>query len=192
MTARISSKLRGYTIVELMMSLAVLSVGVTGLIAMQKVTVASNLHAKSVAIATRVAQAWQDQLAADATLWNRTNGLVNTTWLQNITSTQTWFRPSYSPTLKFGAAFDALGNPVDETVSLDPTQFCVHVELVPIYPTTGTLGLLRSTVRVFWPRRQGNVGTPNFCSPARDITALGDDIDDFHFLYQVAAVRIQP
>ena len=37
---------RGYTIVELVMSLAVLAIGASGVIAMQKVAVASNRHAK--------------------------------------------------------------------------------------------------------------------------------------------------
>ena len=71
---RIPAPARGYTIVELMMAITVLAIGVSGIIAMQKITVASNLHAKKLAIATQIARAWQDRLAVDASLWNHHRG----------------------------------------------------------------------------------------------------------------------
>ncbi|HYO94825.1 MAG TPA: prepilin-type N-terminal cleavage/methylation domain-containing protein, partial [Polyangiaceae bacterium] len=61
---------RGYTFVELLMSLSILSLGVTGVIAMQKVTVTSNQHAKNLAIATQISQSWMDELRADSLMWN--------------------------------------------------------------------------------------------------------------------------
>ena len=54
---------RGYTMVELMMALGILAIGVSGIIAMHKVTVAANQHAKNLAVASHIAQAWQEQLA---------------------------------------------------------------------------------------------------------------------------------
>ena len=92
---------RGYTIVELMMSLSVLAFGVTGVIAMQKVTVSSNRNAKDLAIATRIAEAWADQLATDASLWtvdvNGNSTRPSTTWLKLADPTQTvdWFSPAF-------------------------------------------------------------------------------------------------
>ena len=77
-----SRRTRGYTVVELMMSLAVFATGVTGIIAMQRATVTSNQHAKNLGLATGIAQAWQSQLAADATLWNST--VATTNWLTTI------------------------------------------------------------------------------------------------------------
>src|SRR5690606_31396949 len=47
---------RAYTAVEVLMSLAVLAVGVTGIIATEKVTLTANVHAKNLAIATRIGQ----------------------------------------------------------------------------------------------------------------------------------------
>ena len=48
----------GYTMVELMMALALLTVGVLGIVSLQRVTVVSNGHAKRLATAQRIAQTW--------------------------------------------------------------------------------------------------------------------------------------
>ena len=69
---------RGYTIVELLMSLTVLALGTTGVIAMQKVTVVSNSHAKNLAVATGIAAAWADALTADGSIWNSSGDLAQT------------------------------------------------------------------------------------------------------------------
>ena len=53
------SRTRGYTVVELMMALAVFATGVTGIVAMQRATVSSNRLAKNMTIATGVAQAYE-------------------------------------------------------------------------------------------------------------------------------------
>ena len=59
------ARARGYTAVELMLSIGLFAIGVTGIIAMQKLTVVSNQHAKNLAIATNIAEAWLDQLATE-------------------------------------------------------------------------------------------------------------------------------
>src|SRR5262244_1226376 len=127
------SRSRGYTIIELMMALTVLGIGVTGIIAMQKVTVSSNQHAKNLNVAAHIAQAWQEQLAADAVAWNHpsvrssTPDLNDTVWLKLIVaSPDAWTQPAYNSNLLFGPGFDALGNPVS---NLENAVFCTHVRL---------------------------------------------------------------
>jgi prepilin-type N-terminal cleavage/methylation domain-containing protein len=184
----------GFTIVELMMSLAVLTVGISGIIAMQKVTAVSNLHSKSVAIATQIANAWQDQLLVEGTLWRRSASPSLPTWAWLTKTDQTgWFRPKYDDTYRhFGAAFDALGNPVTEG-NIAQAQFCVHLQLVPVIALTDSLGnaTIRASVRVIWPRVQGKQPA-SFCASDADAKALGDDITDFHSLYQTFAIRVHP
>ena len=107
------SALRAYTIVELVMSLSVLAIGVSGVIAMQRVTVSANRHAKNLMLATRIAEAWADQLTADATLWTYQNGLSTlsrTAWLQkaNTAGIVDWYVPAYSADRLFGPGFSAL------------------------------------------------------------------------------------
>jgi type IV pilus assembly protein PilV len=195
----------GFTIVELMMSLAVLAVGVSGIIAMQKVTATTNLHAKSIATATRVAQAWQAQLMVDGSLWRiphaesgvQTTAAVSlskTLWLKNQNSNPAWFRPVYDPNLAFGAAFDALGNPVTDA-NLGQAHFCVHLQIVPLTRLENAAeapnAALRVTTRVVWPRAQG-APVANHCAPDIDPNVVGNDTTNFHSIYQTIAIRIHP
>jgi type IV pilus assembly protein PilV len=193
-----SRRSRGYTIVELMMALAILAIGVTGIIAMHKVTVASNQHAKNLAIATHVAQAWQEQLAADAATWNQPSRLQTnsdigqTTWLQAVAGGGGWARPVYSAALAFGPSFDALGNPVTEG-DVDQAHFCTHLRLTWLYsdsePAPGN-GLIRAEVRVFWLREgRPAEGGASVCNLAADPTAIGANLQDYHFVYKTSAVR---
>ena len=183
----------GFTIVELMMSLAVLAVGISGIIAMQKVTAVSNLHSKSVAIATQIANSWQDQLLVDGTVWRRDLGLTRTIWLQSVTGTPDWFRPVYNAPRGFGAAFDALGNPLPDD-RVNQAQFCVHVLLVPAVSLNDVNNAtIRATVRVLWPRAQAtHTATSNFCAVGNSPTSIGNATDRFHSLFQTCAIRIHP
>jgi type IV pilus assembly protein PilV len=189
-----------------MMSLAVLAVGVSGIIAMQKVTATTNLHAKSIATATRIVQAWQAQLMVDGSLWRipqvqsgaqsttLANLNNNTFWLKHQRTDATWFRPEYDTNRAFGAAFDALGNPVADA-NLAQAHFCVHLQVVPLTrlenPAETPNAALRVTTRVLWPRVQG---TPiaNHCAADVDPVAVGNDTTNFHSIYQTIAIRIHP
>jgi prepilin-type N-terminal cleavage/methylation domain-containing protein len=182
---------RGFTVVELMIALTVFAIGVSGIIATQKVTVAANQHAKNLAIATSIAQAWQDQLAVDATLW-RPDGTIGQgpKWLPKADGT--WFRPDYDANRRFGAAFDALGDVVtDDAGDLDRAHFCTHVRLTLLYAETGGNGLMRTEVRVFW-RRDGGSGVSPVCGIDNTVDAIGADIDNYHFVYQTSAVKQSP
>jgi prepilin-type N-terminal cleavage/methylation domain-containing protein len=185
---------RGYTIVELMMAIAVFAIGVSGIIAMQKVAAAANQHSRALSLATNIAQAWQDQLNADSSLYTRANGFTNTTWLSTLGGNQAvWFRPPWNSTLAFGAAFDELGKPIDETAG-DPAnaQFCVHLQLTRLYPTSPGIDVVRTEVRVIWPRTEGTASTAFCTANANNAATIGINTDNYHFLYQVSSVRQQP
>ncbi len=196
-TERFRTLKRGYTIVELMMAIAVFAIGVSGVIAMQKVAAAANQHSRALSLATNIAQAWQDQLSADSSLFTRTNGFTNTTWLNLFNTSGNsqqagWLRPTYSPNLAIGAAFDELGKPLtDAADDLAKTQFCVHIRLTRLYPTSLGIEVVRTEVRVIWPRTQGTM-SPTFCDTTMVVDTLERDINNYHFLYQVSAVRQQP
>ncbi|HSU38791.1 MAG TPA: hypothetical protein VLJ38_04455 [Polyangiaceae bacterium] len=189
-------RLRGYTVVELMMSLAVFATGVTGVIAMERATITSNQQAKNVAIANGIAQAWLSQLAADATLWTRTGDVTRTIWLTTITSTNDlWQLPVYNTTLQFGPQFDGFGAPVAANGA-----FCAQIRLTWLYgdksaqQTSGLAGngLIRTEVRVFWPRDPTYVVANDCQNGAQgtidDVTkALGTGM--YHVVTQAGAVR---
>ena len=193
--SRSSSRRRGYTIVELMIAISVMAIGVSGIIAMQKVTVTANQHAKHLAVATQIASAWLDMLAADALQWNLPNSAGGasdrneTHWLDEVNNV--WFRPAYEGTqMKFGPGFDGLGNPLD-TSAMENAVYCTHVRLSWLFPevtnVTGN-GLIRAEVRVFW-LREGGPGGSDVCSESGVPGTIGADTERYHFVYQTGAIR---
>lgn len=190
---------RGYTIVEVMMALTILAIGVSGIVAMQKVAVAANQHAKNMSIAAHIAQAWQEQLAADSAKWNHPSANnatrdidTDTTWLKQVDTTGDWFRPAYDNRLQFGAAFDALGNPVTDT-NVAEAPFCVNVRLNWLYPDTAGDGLIRAEVRVFWLREGmgGNVNNAPVCSTSVAAATVTQNYQRYHFVYLTSAIKEQ-
>ena len=185
---------RGYTAVELMLALGLFAVGVSGIIAMQKLTIVSNQHAKNLAIATHIAQAWLDQLAADATLWTNLSTSFNSTVI-NATTDGAWQLPIWDDTRQFGPGFDALGAP---TAAAADARFCTHVRLTTLHAPAGGVvngrqllannGLARVEVRVFW-LRDGAVPIANACSQQNTVSAVGDATDTYHRVVKVSAVR---
>lgn len=206
---------RGYTIVELLMSLSVLAIGVAGVLGMQRVTISSNQHAKNLSLATRIAQGWIDELAADATLWTVRNGAStlagSTTWLNVVQPNQIWGWnvPAYSLLRRFGPGFDALGSPVDHTTNPGGAHFCTQIRLAFVRPELagGTLtdtGVIRTQVRVFWRRDDslstlGGAAAPgagNLCAvTGAELDADLDPVNggnSFHVIYLTSAVRETP
>jgi type IV pilus assembly protein PilV len=176
-----------------MMAIAVFAIGVSGIIAMQKVAAAANQHSRALSLATNIAQAWQDQLNADASLYTRSNGFINTVWLAPLANSNQagWFKPAYNTNLLIGAAFDGLGQPLTDTAAqVAQAQFCVHLRLTRLYPTSPGIDVVRTEVRVIWPRTEGTTSTA-FCDASTSVTTLGDNTINYHFLYQVSAVRQQ-
>lgn len=192
---------RGYTAVELLMAISVFGIGVAGIISMEKVTSASNQHAKNLAIATHIAESWLDMLQADGTQWNHPsplNGapdLGDTFWLQapaNNANEGNWFLPGWNAALGFGPAFDALGNPLNP-VNLASAAFCSHLRvswLYPANPTSGN-GLIRAEVRVFWLRdgQASPVANTNPCAPGMPIASVTGATQVFHFVQKITGIR---
>jgi prepilin-type N-terminal cleavage/methylation domain-containing protein len=185
---------RGYTLVELMMALALFAIAVLGIISMQKITVTSNGHAKNLAIAQRIAQSWATQLELDATTWNA--NLANVSWLggQNGVTLGIWSRPQFVVARGFGAAFDALGNPLTDD-ALAQAQFCSNVRLTQLYADTPNVvgnGMMRAEIRVYWLRDGEQDVAPPFCKArpsADEITKIEQSPGVYHFIYQAAGVR---
>jgi hypothetical protein len=186
----------GYTVVEVLMSMAVLTVGVIGIIATEKVTLASNTHAKNVAIATRIGEGWLGMLDAEAALWTRDGQMANTTWLGEVGDEETvWFRPDPDDTvLDFGPAFDAIGSPVSAANLASDTRFCVDLRLSPLTTINTGGGLMRAEVRVFWIRDQVLLGE-SAAAPAHACSFSAEEMSEqeqssmFHFVFLSTAVR---
>jgi type IV pilus assembly protein PilV len=170
---------RGYTVVEVMMALAVLTLGASGVIAMQKATLISNTNARNLVTANSIAQGWIERLRVDALAWNEPNHtsdfLTETQWLQHANNAATptaWFYPD---TVAPGVTTQPLGTPTSDVMGADrwngdPTAsaFCTQIRLNRLQnaAVAGSLPafyrVVRIEVRVFWER----AGRPIDCTAA--------------------------
>jgi len=189
-----SRRTRGYTVVELMMALAVFTTGITGVIAMQRATVAANRLAKNITVASGIADAWLGQLATDAAQWR--SNLVGTIWLGTVNVANmngAWQLPAWNTGRDFGPGFDPLGAP-----GANNRDFCAHIRLTWFYLDGSGVGgdpgngLIRTEVRVFWPR-DGVTRVANDCTNATPATinAVTAAIasGEYHVVTQASAVR---
>ncbi len=147
---RSASARAGYTVVELMMSIAIFAIGVLGIASMQSLAARGNAHAKDMALATSLARSWQEKLAMDALRWGGTSNwqLDNTVWLSDVTvNNNTWVVPASAG--NFGPTANALGEFVAPTSG--EVVFCTHIRLTRLVQAPGS-GLIRTEVRVLWPK----------------------------------------
>jgi len=149
----------GYTIVEVMMALAVLTLGAAGVIAMQKATLIANTNARNLVTANEVAQAWMERLRVDALAWNEPAGVPDltsdTAWLSGVSAG--WAVP-----LRSEIAGRPVGSPIAdvmgaEILGSDPsaTAFCTQVKLTrfSLDPSLWALSrMMRVEVRVYWDK----------------------------------------
>jgi Tfp pilus assembly protein PilV len=178
------------------MAMTVFAIGVTGIAAMQKITLASNLHAKRLAVATHIAQSWQEQLAADAALWTQASVNQNgTQWLSNAGAG--WLRAPDNADATFGATFGPLGG---YTSTVSESYFCVHIRVTDMSDqrisklnneeAVSGNGLLRTEVRVFWPRDgREPASKSHYCDASSGATLDDESYKNFHFVSKVSAVR---
>jgi prepilin-type N-terminal cleavage/methylation domain-containing protein len=184
-----NSRQRGYTLVELMMALAIFMISMLGIVSMQRVAAASSAHAKNLAIAQQVGRAVASQLELEATRWNTA---IPSNWLD---ATATWRRLPYVIDRKFGSGFDGLGNPLsDSAADKAQVRFCSNVRVSWLFPTTmgrAGNGVLRAEIRVFWLR--DGVKTLNgsqFCSEDDGVLSLmAQNPEIYQFVYQTVALR---
>jgi len=183
------AKNQGFTIVELMMALALFAVGVTGLVAMQVSTTHSNRIAKDLATATQLARSWQERLTMDAGLWGGPNSwaIDNTVWLDLVqASNAAWVLPAASGT--FGPSAGSRGEPVP----LADAYYCTHIRLTRLLNESGA-GLIRAEVRVFFPKGPSAwEGGDPYCEAGADVTDIGTATTNFHFVYATSVVRETP
>jgi prepilin-type N-terminal cleavage/methylation domain-containing protein len=150
---------RGYTVMEVMMSLAILGIGASGVIAVQKATLIANTNAKNLATANFIAESWMERLRIDALQWNEYNGVPDlvsdTQWLRLAAFTPVWVSPQMA--IPIGAA-DADVTGADkfpgDPAPIAASAFCTYLRLTQFDPTTLPTyrKLIRVEVRVLWAR----------------------------------------
>lgn len=184
-----SARRLGYTVVEVMMSLGVLTLGAAGVIGLQKVTLAANTNARNLTTASAIAQSWVERLRVDALQWNNPNtpDVSDTTWLKMVSNNPGWCAgggqtnkgwqiASYSALAAASPEADVLGSNV-YTGDTAASAFCTHLRFTQLGPK-----LMRAEIRVFWER----AGQPVDCTA--DPTTIGSDTGRYGFVYVTTSV----
>jgi len=187
----------GYTVLEVMVALAVLTIGTAGVVAMQKTTVLGNARARDLGTANAIAATWAERLRADGLVWTEVAGLSNlgnTRWL-NVVGTDfptitgnegQWVRPAadWTSGISYQANVQGLDTePVDTNAE---AGFCTNLRLTQMLPT-----MIRAEIRVFWLRDRGGgtaSGKPLCDADATYLTDVGAARDRYHFVYLTTAV----
>jgi type IV pilus assembly protein PilV len=168
------SRRRGYTVVEVMMALVVLTLGTVGVIAMQRAVAMGNTNARNLATANAIAESWVERLRTDAQSWNDQGSTPDiagdTGWLKDaVTASPTngsgWI--ATPPVVAYGAntpagTYEADIMGADLMLAADKAKFatayCTQYRLTRFSnsPTTGALAdyyrIVRIEVRVIWDR----------------------------------------
>ncbi|MCA9580184.1 MAG: prepilin-type N-terminal cleavage/methylation domain-containing protein [Myxococcales bacterium] len=146
---------RGYTLIEVMMAIGIMTVGAVGLMSLQTAATMANLESHHISIATQSTRSWLERLKRDGLNWvelgpdGLTNNSANLQYLDSVstlpaTAAGSWV--SLTPTSTAESwAFDFRG--YDTRTSAD-IVYCSNVRLV----WTLNQNALRADVRTWWHR----------------------------------------
>lgn len=141
---------RGYTLIEVMMALGILSAGAVGVLSLHRASMQGNLEARQLSMATESARVWLERLQRDGQLWTQRgqNGLLNTEYLDQAPvggGMSEWFAPVPEAGSGESFAFDFQGQ---DTTANDAMEYCAHTRIGFVVPDEA----VRAEVRVWWHR----------------------------------------
>jgi len=156
-----SSRRAGYTLIEIMTAVVVLTIGATGVIAMQGASVRSNQDASETSTAINWATTWVERVKRDAASWIATGNAdfasPNTRYLfQATTSPGAWHEPAAVAPESAGADYFGFDTNVAANV-----RYCINLRFTVAHafnPLTRTMvtttdaNAIRADVRVWWHR----------------------------------------
>jgi prepilin-type N-terminal cleavage/methylation domain-containing protein len=197
---------RGFTLIEVMVSLGIMTIGGLAVIALQTQTIRANSHAREITTATQIAQVWIERLKEDAATWTTEATLAgtpaaatvlnDTSYLKDIVTRAGQYTspPDDGPPVSRG--FDYQGNDTNAKAGLAERSFpyyCAAYRLNWVYFGEA----MRADVRVWWPRAGGKASYPDFpaCGAGMDQSALdpgGSSIEDYHVVYLSTVIRVTP
>lgn len=198
---------RGFTLVEVMVSLGVMTISAMALIAMQQQATRANVRARDITTAMQIAQNVLERLKLDGVAWTTvtplsTQDLQNTTILSGITAApQGSFIPLPAQTVTLGSdtrvlsnAFDYAGEDVDlnnaSTAVLAQVRYCASIRLTWVYTTRRAM---RADTRVWWskevPARSIVGDFPACADDNNSLNPTGGLYNSYHVVYLSTVLR---
>ena len=192
---------RGFTLVEVMMAIAVMTVGAVAIFSMQSIAAEGSRRSRQVSTATEVNRFWLERVKLEALRWGP-ESTIAIPWLKQIPTAGgdpgTWFLPEEvgAGTSLITAASDWYGVPmaIPGGPGVAPADYCTSLRWTRM--ATGTDELARLDVRTWWHRPSRTAGvTVSGCADgdaeqAALTTALAN-IRDFGVVYSSTVIRWQ-
>ncbi len=151
---------RGFTLVEVMIAIGIMTVGSLGILSMHHAVTRANREAREMNTAIAITETWLERAERDALLWTaqgfNTVELQGTDYLKELAGVATqsaWFKPLPADQTRESWAFDYFGI---DTTDDDETKFCVNMRLTWLRQGSSA----RVDVRTFWLREGHTVDTP--------------------------------
>ena len=159
------SAARGFTVIEIMIAVFIMSVGFVSLYSLQIVAVDGNVVAQEFTQATQLAERWVETLRKDSVSWTN-----NANRPARLRAENQW-NDAIGPFLVNKDLLDP--DSYSPSQALDP-RFCLKFRIQGLPVGDPDPRMLRADVRVIWPRKDVNLNpdprypeVPNFqvCDP---------------------------
>jgi type II secretory pathway pseudopilin PulG len=192
-----------FTLVEVLVSLGVMTIGAMALMAMEQQTTRANMHARTMTVATQIAQNVLERMKLEALAWNAvstspTADLFAAPSLAAITSATAGAFATLQPRTigvrVLSNAFDYYGDDVDLTNASTATKnsvfYCASYRLSWIYTN---FRAMRVDVRVWWPKEAPTRSLaddyPGCADDGGTLNPGGTRYDDYHVVYMSTVLR---
>ena len=149
---------RGYTAIEVMISMAVLAIGAAAVMTMQRGAVQGNVDARRIDAGNSIARLWMERLRRDAMLWTLPNSrnpnpgsdnrvanapllaVVDGQWHAPVGRLSDETPSGANPPPPISPGFDLLGRdlPRSELSNVNVPAYCVQTRLTWLVPTTSS------------------------------------------------------
>lgn len=184
----------GYTLIEVMMAIAIITASSVALLGLQEIVVRGNMDARQTTTATTIARTSLELLRVDALNWTQSYPSAGSvTWgvgARFLRDAPVAASAQATPWGRFGAmslapehAYDYQGN---VATAASDMFFCVESRYAWVYPGQA----LRADVRVWWVRASQLVNAAAYAGCPVQGPAL--NISDLHSVQATTVIRYTP
>ena len=146
---------RGFTIIEIMISLFVMMVGIVALYSLQVVAISGNVVAQEFTQATQLAERWIETLRKDSVSWTTPANQP-----ARIQASDDW-RDAIGPFMVNRDMLDE--DSYAAHIAID-SRYCIKYRVQSVPAGDPSARMMRADVRVIWPRRDAALDSFQECN----------------------------
>lgn len=184
----------GYTLIEVMMAIAIITASSVAIVALQEVVVRGNVDARQISTATTIVRSTLELLRLDALYWTTSTPSASVPWsttapgyLRDAPTAATAAPTAWAP---FGQTVMAREHAYDYqgrvTAVAADMFYCVETRYAWVYPGQA----LRADVRVWWVRPGPSVNAASFAGCPQQGLVL--DRASLHAVQGTTVIRYTP